>query len=253
MKERSELRLHGQVMRERLFGTDAAPSAESTGFDDLMTELMFGSIWSRPGLSVHDRMLFTITALFSRQQNEQLHRYIRAAVRIGIAPLTISEVLLQCGIYAGFSNSEEALAIARAVYKEEGKVIPEDPRREDLLENLTARAEHVMSQLHAERKHEGHAAPDNPTTKLFYPLVAQYCYGEIWDRPGLDMRTRALCAVASFAALGYTYLLRKLSLSALNVGATREEVIETVIQVGPYSGFAAALNALTQVQEVYAS
>lgn len=252
MRERKELRQHGQMLRERLFGTGiAAPAAAgSTGFKDLTAEIIFGNIWSRSGLGVHERMLVTLAALFSRQQNEQLRRYIGAALRIGIAPVAITEVLVQCGIYVGFSASEEALGIARTVFAEQGKAMPEDPRREDALKDLTIRGENLMRELHGERRHQGHAAPDNPMTKSFYPLVVQYCYGEIWDRPGLDKRTRALCAVASFAALGYSVLLRKFAMSALNVGATRVEVIETIVQIGPYAGFATTLNGLTQIGEV---
>lgn len=255
MKERKELRQEGEALRERLFGarSGAATAAGSTGFDDLITEISFGSIWRRSGLGLEERMLVTLTALFTRQQNEQLRRFIGAAARIGIEPIEISEVLIQCGIYIGFSASEQALAVARSVFAEHGKTIPEDPRREALLEDLNARGAAMMSDLHGERRHQGHAAPDNPMTKSFYPLVAQYCYGEIWNRPGLEKRVRALCAVASFAALGYTVLLRKFALSALNVGATRDEVIETLIQIGPYSGFATTLNALTQVGEAYAA
>ncbi len=250
MKERNELRQRGEQLRQQLFGREAGAGA--TGFDDLTTEITFGSIWSRSGLGRRERMLVTLAALFTRQQHEQLRRYTGAALRIGIAPAAIFEVLIQCGIYVGFSASEQGLAIARAVFAEHGKTCPEDPRREDALENLTERGENVMRALHGERRHQGHAAPDNPMTQSFYPLVVQYCYGEIWERPGLDKRDRALCAVASFAALGYAVLLRKFAVSALNVGATRNEVIETVIQIGPYAGFAATLNGLSQVGEAFA-
>lgn len=252
MKERKELRQEGEALRERLFGARSDAAAGPTGFDDLISEITFGSIWRRSGLGIQERMLVTLAALFTRQQNEQLRRHVAAALRIGITPVAIAEVLIQCGIYIGFSASEQALALARTVFAEHGKASPDDPRREALLEELSARGNAVMSELHGERKHQGHAAPDNPMTKSFYPLVTQYCYGEIWNRPGLDKRARALCAVASFAALGYTVLLRKFALSALNVGATRDEVIETLIQIGPYAGFATTLNGLTQIGEAYA-
>ena len=62
---------------------------------------------------------------------------------------------------------------------------------------------------------------------------------------------RALCAVAAFCALDHNTLLRKFALSALNVGATREEVVEAVIQTGPYSGFAFTLRGLTTLGEVF--
>jgi 4-carboxymuconolactone decarboxylase len=107
----------------------------------------------------------------------------------------------------------------------------------------------LMAALHDERRHDGHAAPDNPVTARLYELVIQYCYGEIWDRPGLDRRIRALIGVGGFAALGHDLLLGKFARSALNVGAVEDEVIEAIIQIGPYAGFAFALKALTIASE----
>jgi len=66
----------------------------------------------------------------------------------------------------------------------------------------------------------------------------------LWDRPGLGRRERMLCAVAAFTAMGLDGQVRKFSQSALNVGLTQEEIVEAIIQTGPYGGFPLALNAL---------
>jgi 4-carboxymuconolactone decarboxylase len=163
------------------------------------------------------------------------------------------EILIQIGIYRGFAASETALETALAVFAEEGITLEPDAPRNGSLEALMARGRGLQAALHAERRHEGHAAPDNPVTGSIYPLVVQYCYGEIWDRPGLDRRQRALCAVASFAALDHDILLRKFILSALNIGASRHDIIEALIQGGPYNGFAFMLKALNIAQEAFAS
>src|SRR5438105_13013957 len=63
------------------------------------------------------------------------------------------------------------------------------------------------------------------------------------DRPGLDRRQRALVAVAAFTALRLDAQAAKFAQSALNVGLSSTEIIETVIQTGPYSGLAPPLNA----------
>jgi 4-carboxymuconolactone decarboxylase len=149
--------------------------------------------------------------------------------------------------------SESALETALAVFAEEGISLEADAPRHDALEALMDRGRDLQGALHAERRHEGHAAPDNPATGSIYPLVVQYCYGEIWDRPGLDRRLRALCAVASFAALDHDILLRKFILSALNIGASRNDIIEALIQGGPYNGFAFMLKALNIAQEAFAT
>ena len=74
-------------------------------------------------------------------------------------------------------------------------------------------------------------------------------YGEIWFRPGLELRQRALVAVAAFTALKLDGQVKKFGQSALNMGLSRTEVIEAVIQTAPLSGFAPALNALGGLSE----
>jgi 4-carboxymuconolactone decarboxylase len=87
-------------------------------------------------------------------------------------------------------------------------------------------------------------------TQSLYPVAIQYGYGAIWHRPGLEFRQRALVTVAAFTALKLEAQVRKFGESALNAGLSRTEIIETVIQTGPYSGMAPALNALAQLSEV---
>jgi len=252
---RQDARSAGGTLRDELFGS-AGPAAlahPALGFDALMAELVYANVWARPGLARPERMAVTLAVLCAMQNLDQLRRHVGAALDLGLAPRAIVEILLQTGIYRGFAASESAIEAALAVFAGRGITLDEDPPRNDPLEALTDRGRALQAALHGERRNDGHAAPDNPVTGTVYPLVVQYAYGEIWDRPGLERRIRALCAVACFAALNHDVLLRKFALSALNVGATREEVIEAIVQSGPYGGFAFMLKALGIVSEAFAA
>ncbi len=253
MTDRATLRAQGEAMRASLFGNAPAALANPAGgFGALMSELVYGSIWSRPGLAQTERMACTLAALGAVQNWPQLRRHVGAALHIGLTPQQITEVLIQDGIYRGFASAETALEVALEVIGERGLSLPE-PVRDASLETLMAQGRDVQAALHAERKDAGHAAPGNAITGSIYPLVVQYCYGEIWDRPGLERRLRALCAVSAFAALDHEPLLRKFALSALNVGASKPEVVEAVVQIGPYAGFAFMLKGLSAVSEVFSA
>jgi 4-carboxymuconolactone decarboxylase len=243
---REELRARGEAMRGRLFGEAAGPERgeAAPGFRDLMSEVTYGAVWARPGLALPDRMICTLAALAAVQRLPQLGRYVGAALDIGLEARSIQEVLIQIGIYAGFPASEEALEVARAVFAGRGVSVPAEGPGAASLEELTARGRELLEALHGERGREGYAAPDNPVTGALYPMAIQYGYGEIWFRPGLDRRRRALCAVAAFTALRLDGQVKKFGQSALNAGVGRTEVIEAVIQTAPFSGFAPALNAL---------
>ena len=88
-------------------------------------------------------------------------------------------------------------------------------------------------------------AADNAAAAAMYPTAVAYGYGEIWSRPDLDHRQRMICAVAAFTAIGHLPQVIKFGQSALNTGLTREQVVEIIMQTGPYSGFPRSLNALS--------
>lgn len=246
MTTRASLRRQGEAMRRRLFGDDdGAPAFMRT----LNTEASYGTIWSRPGLAIEDRMVCALAALAAVQRLPKLRRHVAAALDLGLPARAIVEVLIQIGIYAGFAASEEAVEAAGVVFAERQIAMPEEPAREDSLEALAERGAKLMEQLHGDRATQGYAAPGNDVAGALYPLAIQYGYGEIWFRPGLDLRRRALVAVAAFTALKLDGQVRKFGQSALNMGLSRTEVIEAIIQTAPLSGFAPALNALGGLSE----
>ncbi len=106
---RDELRRQGEAMQIRLRGDGRD---QPRGFGTLLTEAVFGAIWSRPGLELPDRMICTLAALGVTPRLGALRRLIAAALDVGLAPAAIREVLIQAGLYAGFSAAEETLELA---------------------------------------------------------------------------------------------------------------------------------------------
>jgi len=249
MNDRSDLRRQGAAMRARLFG-DAPPATAHPDFDDYVTETTYGAIWSRPGLAIADRMICTLAALCAVQQLPQLRRYVGAALHIGLPPEAPFTIFAQIGIYAGFAATEAAIEAADAVYRDRGVALPA-PLADGLsLAALDRRGRELMARLHGARGTQGYAAPENPFTSRLYPLTIPYGYGEIWHRPGLELRQRAMVSLAGFTALQLQDQLTKFAQSAQNVGLSVDEVCEAIIQTSPYSGYAPALNALRWLGEV---
>lgn len=252
---RDELAERGQQLRHQLrAGTNSnvAPTAASAvpGVSRLITEAAFGAVWSRPGLGLQDRMICTLSVLSVLQRLPQLRAHLNNAINIGIPPRAIQEVFIQGAIYAGFPTMMNALNLAQEIFAERGIEVPETPMPEASLDALDAKGRALMQKLHGERSQQGYASPSNTTTAKLYPVAIQYGYGEIWHRPGLDHRSRMICALASFTALNLTGQLEKFIQAALNMELSRDEVIEVIIQTAPYSGFPMALNGLAIVEQV---
>jgi len=82
--------------------------------------------------------------------------------------------------------------------------------------------------------------------------VLEYPFGDVYSRPGLDLRSRLLVTLSAVATLGYAQPQLKAHIrNALNIGITREEIAEVFIQLSVYAGFPAALNALASAKEVF--
>jgi 4-carboxymuconolactone decarboxylase len=237
---RTTLRRDGEATLQKLFNS----TEQTLGLANLLTEPVFGGVWRRPGLALADRLLCTIAALATGPRMRSLRQYINAGLDHELSAAAIREILVQAALYAGFSSAEETLPMLAEILGDRDIAFPEDPAEDVSLEELTARGTELMHTLHGDRARLGYAAPDNPVTGALYPTAIQYGYGEIWFRPGLERRQRALVAVAGFTALRLPEQVGKFGQSALNVGLTRTEVIEAIIQTAPYTGFPPALNAL---------
>jgi 3-oxoadipate enol-lactonase/4-carboxymuconolactone decarboxylase len=87
-------------------------------FQDFITRYAWGEIWTRPGLSRKVRSCVTITALVAQGQHEELAMHVRAALRNGLTPDEIGEVLLQSAVYCGVPAANAAFAIANRVLQE---------------------------------------------------------------------------------------------------------------------------------------
>jgi 4-carboxymuconolactone decarboxylase len=84
-------------------------------FQDLITRYAWGEIWSRPGLDRRTRSCITLTALVALGREEELAMHLRAALRIGLTPGEIKEVLLHSAIYCGVPAANGAFAVAQRV------------------------------------------------------------------------------------------------------------------------------------------
>ncbi|MFZ5428508.1 MAG: carboxymuconolactone decarboxylase family protein [Thermodesulfobacteriota bacterium] len=82
----------------------------------------FGDVYARPGLSLRERMLVTLSAIAALGHAQpQLAAHVRNALNIGLTREEIAEALMQIAGYAGFPASLNALATAKAVFEQDGK------------------------------------------------------------------------------------------------------------------------------------
>ena len=117
----AERAAQGMTVRREVLGDEhvnravAGTTPLTAPFQDFITRYAWGEIWSRPGLSRAERSMITLTALVVLRQEGELAMHLRAALRNGLTPDQIGEVLLHTAVYAGVPAANRAFAIAQEV------------------------------------------------------------------------------------------------------------------------------------------
>ena len=125
----------GMAARREVLGDEhvdraiANTTAFTEPFQDFITRYAWGDIWSRPGLSRAERSIIALTVLAALQHEGELAMHVRAALRNGLTPEQIQEVLLQVAVYAGVPAANRAFAVAQRVLAEQGADPDSPPAR----------------------------------------------------------------------------------------------------------------------------
>jgi 4-carboxymuconolactone decarboxylase len=105
----------------------------------------------------------------------------------------------------------------------------------------------VLGDSHVERS----MADVDDLNRPLQELITQYCWGEIWSRPGLDRKTRSMVNLAMLAALNRPHELKLHIRGALRNGLGKAEIGEIFLQAAFYAGGPAALDAVRAAREVF--
>jgi len=115
----------GIAIRKKLsgdrFGKSASALAElAPDLDEMLNEVVFGRVWSRPGLDLKMRSVAVIAALTALQRLPQLKSHIANGLNAGLKKEEVVEILIQMAFYAGAPTAVNAFQVAKEVFDEEG-------------------------------------------------------------------------------------------------------------------------------------
>lgn len=121
-RERHEAgtRVRRQVLGDAHVDRAIAATDEFTAdFQDFITRCAWGEVWNRPGLDRRTRSCITLAVLAALHHEEELAMHVRAALRNGLDPQEVAEILLHVGVYAGVPAANRAFKVAREVLRQE--------------------------------------------------------------------------------------------------------------------------------------
>jgi 4-carboxymuconolactone decarboxylase len=216
-------------------------------------EFGYGDIYSRPGLDPKSRQVATIAVLTALgNAKPQLQFHIGAALNVGLTPQEIIEVMYVTTVFAGFPSGLNGINAAREVFQGKGVSVSTDgtspyggktSRRKRGLEavNQTSKGagDRVLKSL-------SDIAPD------MGDFIIEFSYGDVIARNILTPKHKEIAMIAVAAAKGTMEPQMKVHIhAALNVGCTKQEIVELMYHMAVYAGFPPALNGITAVREVF--
>jgi 4-carboxymuconolactone decarboxylase len=116
----------GMSVRREVLGdehvdrADAAADGFTADFQEFITEYAWGAVWARPGLDRRVRSCITLAMLAAGRHDEEFVMHVRAALRGGVTPGEIKEVLMQVAIYAGVPAANRAFGLAQQAIASSG-------------------------------------------------------------------------------------------------------------------------------------
>ncbi|NUR57198.1 MAG: carboxymuconolactone decarboxylase [Catenulispora sp.] len=223
----------------------------------LTVEFGYGDIYSRPGLTLPQRQIINVAALTALgTAAPQLRFHIDGALNVGVTPTEIVETIIHMSVYAGVPAALNGLTIAKAAFADRPD-LDWEPATSPVDEDETVQQRYARGLAELARI-DGHAGEQvlaalAPISPDFGRLLVEFAFADVYSRPGLDLKSRELATVAACTVLGTAASQLRVHLHGLlNVGGTREEAVEAIIQMLGYAGFPAALNALAAAREVFA-
>ena len=235
----------------------SVPSAYELAPDmyKITTEFLYGTVWTREGLDTNYRAMITLSAMAAQRTDTQVRSAIRVCLDVGVTADEIVEVLMMASFNAGIPAGHRGLAIAKEVFEERGiqykatEVYDSAVSLEERYRMGFERHSELMPDVFGY-----HTTEPTSEEKELDDLMTEYYWGSIWTRPGLDIKSRAICTLASTVAQGrYDNVIRRTIEASLRVGVTRTELMEMFIHLSLYVGVMPARAAMNIATSIFRS
>lgn len=213
-------------------------------------EFSFGDIYCRPGTALKEKEIAVVAGLTAMgNAAPQLKVHINGALNVGVSTEELVEVILQMSSYSGFPSAINGINALKEVLQEKNidfQPVPEKQEGDRFTQGAEWLGKLDKNQVDVLKENFQGIAPD------LTEFVVAFGYGDIYSRKNLDPKLRQIATIAALTCMGTAQPQLAFHIRAgLNVGLTREEIIETIILMVVYAGFPAAINGINTAKEVF--
>ena len=234
----------------RLFNGEALIDA---GNDPEMMKMLqkyiFGEVFAVGSLDIKTREMLTVVSLSAQQALPQLKAHANAALNVGVTPIELRETVYLCAPFVGFPKTLNALGVINEVFAERGIKLPLESQGKTAEEERFAAGSAIQQPLYGNEIKEALAGLPGNMGEDAARFLTEFCFGDIYTRGGLDVKTRELLAIGILVTTGNMQTLQSHIAGSIRAGNSPETVTAAIIQCMPYVGFPNALNALKVLKD----
>lgn len=234
----------------RLFNGEALTDA---GNDPEMMKMLqkyiFGEVFAVGSLDIKTREMLTVVSLSAQQALPQLKAHANAALNVGVTPIELRETVYLCAPFVGFPKTLNALGVINEVFAERGIKLPLESQGKTAEEERFAAGSAIQQPLYGNEIKEALAGLPGNMGEDAARFLTEFCFGDIYTRGGLDVKTRELLAIGILVTTGNMQTLQSHIAGSIRAGNSPETVTAAIIQCMPYVGLPNALNALKVLKD----
>ncbi len=230
-----------------LFSVHAATDPELA---EIFGNFAFGETMKHGSLDTKTRLMMILSSSIASQAPNVYKMALNAALEAGVTPVEAKELLYQAVPYVGMSKVYDFVSATNEVMTARGIVLPLESQSTTSRENRFEKGLAVQKSIFGERIEQMYKlAPANQRHIQHY--LSANCFGDYLTRKGLSVQTRELLTFSMLLSLGGCESQLKSHIQGnLNVGNSKEKMLEAVTQLIPFVGYPRALNAIACLNEV---
>ncbi|AGZ82563.1 carboxymuconolactone decarboxylase family protein [Campylobacter fetus] len=235
---------------DKFFGDTNPLSKTDPEFITNHLNFAFGDLFLHSKLDDKTRIMLWLGCLIASGGLREYKRVVNAALKNGVAPNNIKEILYQSVPYVGFAKVDEFIYICNEVFRDNGVELPLKNASTTTASDREEKGLAVQRAFFGDTIDRSNAAAPNDE-KHIRKFLSANCFGDYYTRDGLEPKFRELLTFVFVLSIGGADAQVKAHVVGnLNLGNTRAVLIDTVTLLIPYIGYPRSLNALSAIDEV---
>ncbi len=247
---KSEIINEAESYRDRLFGSyEAALSYTDAEFVQIFENFAFGDMIEASKLDDRTRFLVILSGLIGSQSFDGYKAMLPAALNVGLEPVAIKELIYQAAPYLGIGRVIPYLLETNQVFRQRAIKVPIKGRKNATRETHLRDGNDVQVQIFGEGMKDFWEQGPEDTAQIRYWL-AENCFGDYYTRDGLAVEDRELITFCFLIGQGgCDPQATSHAKGNLNMGRTKEFLIDVAANLIPYIGYPRVLNAITCIEK----